>query len=179
MVLLYFHGAQASLKQLKQHTITQDLSDLHNTRAVESLLEESVSSEEALNTRCEEMQWFSCRMRKSSCSTFTSTTSLAGTKDMYWAWTLCVSTSWGGKSLNTSTWMWISPIQHPSYYITRKTTSAGCTCFADKLFINRLLQFHDKHLWTVLLLQSDCQQCCTYQYIKYSVLVSQVSNTNL
>lgn len=64
MVLLYlkfvsnvqhtFHGAQASVKQFKQHTVTWDLSDLHNTRAVESLLEESVSSEETLNTRCED-----------------------------------------------------------------------------------------------------------------------------
>lgn len=64
MVLLYlrfvsdvqyaFHGAQASLKQFKQYTIIQAFSDLHNTRAVKSLLEESVSSEETLNTRCED-----------------------------------------------------------------------------------------------------------------------------
>lgn len=63
MVLLYlrsvsnvhtFHGAQASLKQFKHHTIIRIFSDLHSTGAAEYLLEESVSSEETLNTRYED-----------------------------------------------------------------------------------------------------------------------------
>lgn len=43
-----------------------------------------------------------------------------------------------GKSLNTSTWMWISPMQHPAYYITRKTRYYLC-CMCPHMLCRQAL----------------------------------------